>query len=86
MNYGHVPGTVAPDDEPLDVYLLGADGPLERCAAPVIAVVRRRDDIEDKLVAAVTGQWDEAAITDAVAFQGQYFDSWVELPGRASRP
>lgn len=86
VNYGYVAGTAAPDDEPLDVYVLGADGPLDRCTATVIAVVRRRDDVEDKLVAAVAGQWDEAAIATAVAFQEQYFDAWVELPARASRP
>ncbi len=79
VNYGYVPGTLAPDGEPLDVYILGADRPLERCTAKVIALVRRRDDVEDKFVVALSGTWDEAAIARATAFQERWFDSWVEL-------
>jgi inorganic pyrophosphatase len=79
LNYGFVPGTLAPDGEAIDVYVLGADEPLVRCTATVIAIIRRRDDIEDKLVAAVAGQWDEDEIAKAVAFQECYFDSWVEI-------
>jgi inorganic pyrophosphatase len=79
VNYGFIPGTLAPDGEPIDVYVLGAAGPLESCTTRVIAVVRRRDDIEDKLVAALSGTWDEAAIAAATAFQERWFDSWVEM-------
>ena len=79
VNYGFIPGTLAPDGEPIDVYVLGADGPLDRCTARVIAVVRRRDDIEDKIVVAISGEWDEAAITGATAFQERWFDSWIEM-------
>ena len=82
INYGFVPGTLAPDGHPLDVYVLDAHEPLDRCEATVIAIVRRRDDIEDKLVAVLdAGQaWDAARITAAVDFQERYFDSWIELP------
>ena len=51
VNYGFVPGTIAPDGHPIDVYVLDAGEPLGRCEATVIAIVRRRDDVEDKLVA-----------------------------------
>lgn len=84
LNYGYVPGTLAPDGDPIDVYVLGADGPLERCTGEVIAVIRRRDDIEDKLVVALSGEWGEAAIRQATEFQERFFDSWVELPPRLS--
>jgi inorganic pyrophosphatase len=82
VNYGFVPGVIAPDGEELDVYLLGTDEPLEVCErAEVVAIVRRRDDIEDKLVAVVGGEtWDAPKIEAAVHFQEQFFDSYVELP------
>lgn len=80
VNYGYIPGTMAPDGHPIDVYVLGADQPLEQCSARVIAVVRRRDDVEDKIVVAMAGEWNEASIAKATAFQEQYFDTWVELP------
>ncbi len=80
VNYGLVPGTLAPDGHLLDVYVLGAEEPLVQCEATVIAIIRWRDDIEDKLVAAVSGTWDAAAIEAATEFQERFFDSWVELP------
>ena len=81
VNYGFVPGVMAPDGEELDVYLLGTDEPLEVCdRAEVVAIVRRRDDIEDKLVAVVGGEtWDAPKIAAAVQFQEQFFDSYVEI-------
>jgi inorganic pyrophosphatase len=79
LNYGFVPGTMAPDGEPIDVYVLAADEPLNRCTGPVIAIVRRRDDVEDKLVIVLSGDWDCASITAATAFQEQWFNSWVEM-------
>ena len=89
VNYGYVPGTLAPDGHPLDVYVLGSDAPLERCVATVIAIIRRRDDIEDKLVAVIEGAsvepWDADAITEATLFQERWFDSWVEI-GRGGPP
>jgi inorganic pyrophosphatase len=80
VNYGYIPGTLAPDGHPIDAYVLGVDQPLERCTAKVIAVIRRRDDVEDKLVTAVAGDWDEAAIVAATAFQERWFDTYLELP------
>jgi len=81
VNYGFVPGVIAPDGEELDVYLLGTDERLEVCeSAEVIAIVRRRDDVEDKLVAVVGGEtWDAVKIMSAVRFQEQFFDSYVEM-------
>lgn len=80
VNYGLVPGTLAPDGHPLDVYVLGAKKPPAHCEATVIAIIRRRDDTEDKLVAAVSGAWDAGAIEAATEFQERFFDSWVEAP------
>ena len=82
VNYGFVPGTLAPDGHPIDVYVLDAEEPLDRCEATVIAIVRRRNDVKDKLVAVVDegSPWDPAAILAATDFQERFFDSWVELP------
>lgn len=93
LNYGYVPGVPAPDGEDLDAYILGPDAPLalgEACRALVVAIVRRRDDIEDKLVTVAEGHdpapWDAEAIRCAVAFQEQCYDSWVEMPAHTSGP
>ena len=80
INYGYIPGTMAPDGHPIDAYVLGAEYPIKRCSAMVIAVIRRRDDVEDKLVVALSGEWSKASIIESTSFQEQYFDSWVELP------
>ncbi|MEX2081584.1 MAG: inorganic diphosphatase, partial [Dehalococcoidia bacterium] len=81
VNYGYVPGTMAADGEPVDAYVLGTSEPGEQCRGRVVAIIHRRDDIEGKLVVAVGGQWDEQSVAAAVAFQEQWFDSWVEMSG-----
>ena len=83
INYGYISGTIAPDGHPIDAYVLGVDYPLNQCSAKVIAVIRRRDDVEDKIVLAMSGEWDRASIEKATEFQEQWFDSWVELPGES---
>ena len=80
INYGYIPGTMAPAGHPIDRYVLGADHPLKRCSARVIAAIRRKDDVEDKLVVALSGKWSKASIRESTAFQEQWFDTWVELP------
>lgn len=78
VNYGYVPGFIAPDDEELDAYVVGTDEVLEECEGTVVAVILRHDDIEDKLVVAVDDrQWDLGAIAAAVAFQESGWDSEI---------
>ena len=84
VNYGYIPRTMAPDGHPIDAYVLGVEYPLKQCSAKVIAAIRRRDDVEDKIVVAMSGEWDEASIEKATEFQEQYFDSWVELPAQSN--
>jgi inorganic pyrophosphatase len=90
LNYGYVPGTLAPDGHPLDVYVLGIDEPIERCTATVIAIIRRRNDVEDKLVAVIDGgdleTWDIESIARATAFQERWFDTWIEIAGGSEPP
>ncbi len=82
VNYGYVPGTLAPDGEPLDVYVLGPSEPVDRCVATVVAIIRRRDDVEDKLVASTTDGLTVDVIAASTAFQERYFDTYIEM-GRA---
>lgn len=80
VNYGEIPGVIAADGDPQDVYVLGVEEPLERFTGEVIAVVRRRDDVEDKWVMAPAGvHFTAEQIMEQVRFQEQYFDSYVVL-------
>ncbi len=80
VNYGYVPGVMAPDGDWQDVYILGVCEPVDTFTGRRIAVIHRRDDAEDKWVLAPEGMTFTAEeIMEAVRFQEQYFDSSVEL-------
>ena len=55
INYGYIPEVFSADGEELDVYLLGVDEPVTEYTARIIAIVHRRDDNEDKLIAVPEG-------------------------------
>lgn len=78
VNYGYIPGMPAGDGEEQDVYILGIDRPIAAFDGRVIGGILRRDDCEDKLVAAPEGLlFHQGQIVEAVHFQEQYFDSRV---------
>lgn len=78
VNYGYIPGLLAPDGEEQDVYILGVDIPLERFTGKVIAVIHRLNDVEDKWVAAPEGMtFTKEEIHDLVHFQEQYFNTQI---------
>ncbi|MDO5400736.1 MAG: NUDIX domain-containing protein [Eubacteriales bacterium] len=77
-NYGYLPGVPGGDGEEQDVYVLGVEEPVETFTGKIIAAVRRRDDNEDKLVAAPEGvRLHQGQIAEAIEFVEQYFDSTV---------
>lgn len=79
VNYGFLPDITGGDGEEQDVYILGVEEPLERFTGTVIGAVRRRDDNEDKLVAAPEGlRLRREDIAEAIYFVEQYFDSTIE--------
>lgn len=80
VNYGEIVGVPAPDGDWQDVYVLGVDGPVAEFTGERIAVIHRRDDVEDKWVLAPEGRHFTAEeIMAAVRFQEQYFDSYAVM-------
>ena len=80
VNYGYIPEVFSADGEELDVYLLGVNEPVEEYTARVIAVAHRRDDNEDKLIAAPEGMsFTKEEIETQIHFQEQFFDTVLEL-------
>lgn len=83
LNYGYLPGVMAPDGEEQDVYVLGVTEPLQTFDGRIIAAVRRRDDAEDKLVAAPEGMcFHQAQIAQAIHFQERFLTAlWTRWCG-----
>lgn len=79
VNYGYLPGVMGGDGEAQDVYVLGVSEPLERFTGRIIAAIRRKDDNEDKFVAAPEGmEFHQGQIAEAVHFVEKYFESKVD--------
>lgn len=80
VNYGYVPGVMGGDGEEQDAYLLGIDVPMAIFTGRVIAVIHRKEDVEDKWVVAPSGMiFTEEEIEDQVRFQEQYFVHEIEM-------
>ena len=78
LNYGFLPGVIGGDGEEQDVYVLGVAEPLENFTGKIIGVVRRKDDNEDKLVAAPEGMaFTAKQIQKEIHFVEKYFNSTV---------
>ena len=74
VNYGYVPGILAPDGEEQDAYILGIDKPIDEFEGQVIAIIHRLNDVEDKWVVAPLGaNYTREVILEKVLFQEQYF-------------
>ena len=74
INYGYVEGVYALDGEEQDVYLLGANEPVEYFEGKVIAIYHRFDDVEDKWIVSLDGRdYSDEKILEAIRFQEQYF-------------
>lgn len=78
LNYGFVPGTVSPDGAELDAYVLGVFEPLTDFAGECIAVIRRKNDDDDKLVIVPAGKvYSDDQIIALTEFQERLFDSII---------
>ncbi|MGY3749216.1 inorganic diphosphatase [Vagococcus acidifermentans] len=81
VNYGYVPNVLAGDGEPQDVYILNCSVPLHGTfTGKQVAVIHRRDDVEDKWVVIPPGtSVTQDQIRQDTFFLEQYFDVWIEM-------
>lgn len=83
INYGYIPNVLGGDGEELDVYILGIDERIEEggsTTAKIVGIVYRKNDVEDKLVAAPEGvEYTAREIEEIISFQEQFYDSHVEI-------
>ena len=77
VNYGYIPGTVSGDGEELDAYVLGENVPLESFNGKVVAIVRRTNDDDDKLIVTDGRNFTDEEILKQINFQEKYFDSKI---------
>lgn len=84
INYGYIPDIIAGDGEEQDVYILSNlpenQIPLTTFTGRLIAIIRRKDDNEDKWVLTTADEnFTKEEIINQTHFMEQYFDSQVEL-------
>ena len=80
VNYGYVPGVIAPDGEEQDAYILGVTEAVSEFEGKVIAMIHRLDDVEEKWVVAPAGcSFTKEEIMEQVAFQEQYFRTEITI-------
>ena len=74
VNYGYIPNTKAPDGEEIDAYILGLDKPIDKTSGICIAIIRRTDDEDDKLIVTPNGEdFSNEEIEKLVEFQEKWF-------------
>ena len=74
VNYGYIPNTKSADGEELDAYVLGVDTPLTEAKGVCIAVIRRTDDDDDKLIVTQNGKdFSDSEIEKLTEFQEKWF-------------
>ena len=80
INYGYIEGILAPDGEEQDAYILGIDCPVKEFTGKIIAIIHRKNDVEDKWVVAPEGvTFTENQIYTATHFQEQFFDIAITI-------
>lgn len=78
LNYGYVPNTISGDGEELDCYVLGIDEPIDEFEGECIAVIRRLNDDDDKLIIVPEGKkFTDEEIKKLTEFQEKYFKSII---------
>ena len=80
VNYGFIQGVLAADGEEQDAYILGVEQPISAFTGRVIAIIYRKNDVEDKLVVAPDGMlFEKEEIRSLTAFQERHFDIAIEM-------
>lgn len=78
LNYWFIPGTIAPDGEEIDAYILGVFEPIDTFEGECIAVIHRINDDDDKLI--VVPKWTnytDDQIKALTEFQERFFESEI---------
>ena len=75
VNYGYVEGIIAPGGEEQDAYILGVYIPVSSFEGRIIAIIHRKNDVEDKwVVAPDNASFTKEEIKTLTYFQEKYFD------------
>ena len=78
VNYGYVPNTVSGDGEELDCYVLGVFEHIEKFEGKCIAVIRRINEDDDKLIIVPEDKnYSNEQIKALTEFQERYFESKI---------
>ena len=79
INYGFIPGIESADGEDLDVYIIGSSEALTTFTGICVAILRRLNDNDDKLIVVPENEKDisDTEIEKAVFFQEKYFTSKI---------
>lgn len=78
INYGYVPNTLSGDGFELDAYVLGVNEPLDEFEGMCVAVIRRLEEDDDKIVLVKSGvEITNEEILAATHFQEKYFTSQI---------
>lgn len=72
LNYGFIEGVKAPDGEDLDAYVLGIDEPVKEFSGICIAIIKRTDDDDDKLIIS-NKEFSDEDIDRLTEFQEKFF-------------
>lgn len=74
VNYGYIPNTISGDGEELDAYVLGVNTPLTEFTGKCIAVIKRTNDDDDKLIVVPQDiTLSNTEIEQQTAFQEKWF-------------
>lgn len=74
VNYGYIKEVIALDKEYQDAYVLGVSEPIKEFDGIVYAVIKRKNDFEDKLIVVKEGSnYSDEEIKKYVSFQEKYF-------------
>lgn len=78
VNYGYVPNTISGDGEELDCYVLGVFEPIKEFEGKCIAVIKRKNEDDDKLIIVPENKnYSDEQIKALTEFQERYFQSKI---------
>ena len=78
VNYGYIPDTISGDGEELDAYVLGIFEPIKEFTGKCIAVIKRLNEEDDKLIVVPENKiYTKEQIKALTEFQERYFKSEI---------